>query len=400
MRKLLLIDPNFPHPYKSKNHQDIIPIGLLKIGAYYQDQDYEVKLQRLCESTDPLDYEPDEVKVTSLFTYWSEYVIDAVKYAREHYPSATIEVGGVWASLMPDECKELTGCDSVYVGVCDEAEKYSADYSLLSEEIDFQILHTQRGCHRRCKACGVYCIEPSMIFKDSIKDEVIKRKLVFYDNNLLLNPNIEKILRELIVLKSQKKIKSCESQSGFDGRILRKKPYLAEMLKRAGFIKPKIAWDGSVKSWKNRKKEVEMLKEYWNGKEISVFMLYNHELSFDELENKRRFCWDWGVNVTNCRYRPLDQLFDYYHGKYKVQTDDDYYIHPNWSHDLIKKFNQNVRRHNMCLRFNTKFHSRKMQYKKISKELSNYCRNMTPEEASKHLDDVWNPADFHGVDEL
>ena len=247
MKRLLLIDPNFPHPCKSVNHQDILPIGLLKIGAMYKDKGYEVKLQRLSESNERLDYEPSEIKITSVFTYWSKYVIDAVKFAHENYPDVPIEVGGVWASLMPDECKELTGCDSVYVGVNEEAEKYVADYSLLSEDIDFQIIHTQRGCHRRCSTCGVNAIEPCMTFKESIRDEIIKPKIVFYDNNLLLNPNIEKILKELILLKRKHIIKTCESQSGFDGRILRKKPYLAKMLKDAGFIKPKIAWDGSIK---------------------------------------------------------------------------------------------------------------------------------------------------------
>ena len=108
MKKLLMIDPDFPHPYKSKNHQDIIPIGLLKIGAYYRSLGYDVKLQRLSESIDKLDFDPDEIKITSLFTYWSKYVIEAVEYAREHYPSASIEVGGVWASLNPKQCLELT----------------------------------------------------------------------------------------------------------------------------------------------------------------------------------------------------------------------------------------------------------------------------------------------------
>ena len=294
----------------------------------------------------------------------------------------------------------MTGADVIHKGLYKDAEFYVADYSLLSEDIDYQILHTQRGCHRRCKTCGVNCIEPEMSFKESIKNEVIKRKLVFYDNNLLLNPNIENILRELIILKKKKLIKTCESQSGFDGRILRRKPYLAKMLKEAGFIKPKIAWDGSVKLWKMRKKEIEILKEYFPSRLTSVFMLYNHELSFEELEYKRMKCWEWGVMVTNCRYRPLDQLYDNFHGLRKHQTNDDYYIHPNWTHNEIKKFNQNVRRHNMCLRFNTLYHSKKMQYKKISKELSNYCRKMTPQEASEYLDDVWNPAEFHGVDEM
>lgn len=401
MKKLLMIDPDFPHPPKSKNHQDIIPIGLLKIGAYYKRIGWDVKLLRLGENPDPIPYAPDKIIITSIFTYWSKYVIDAVNFAREHYPDAFLEVGGIWATLMPDECMKLTRADNVYIGVYEEAEKCDADYSLLSHDIDFQIIHTQRGCHRRCKTCGVYCIEPDISFRESISDMIQKPRIVFYDNNLLLNPHIENILRELIILKKKRIIKSCESQSGFDGRILRKNPKIAKMLKMAGFIKTKIAWDGSVKNWRMRKKEVDILKGAgYDKKNISVFMLYNHELGFDELEEKRRYCWEWDVQVTNCRYRPLDALYDDFQGRKKNQTNEDYYIHPNWSDIEIKKFNQNVRRHNMCLRFGTLFHSRKMQYKKVSKELSNFCRKMTPEEASKYLDDVWNPAEYHGVDEL
>ena len=174
-----MIDPNFPHPPKSKTHQDLIPIGLLKIGAYYRDQSWDVKLVRLSESDDQLDYEPTKIMVTSLYTYWSKYVIDAVKWARENYPDVRITVGGIWASLMPKECKELTGADNIHQGVFENAEDYDADYSLLSDDVDFQILHTSRGCHRRCTTCGVYCIEPDMAFKKSIKDSVQKPKIIF-----------------------------------------------------------------------------------------------------------------------------------------------------------------------------------------------------------------------------
>lgn len=399
MKKLLMIDPKFPRANRSVNHKDIIPIGLLKIGAYYQDNGWEVKLLRLIESDEPLDYDPDKIIVTSLFTYWSEYVIKAVEFAREHYPDTLIEVGGIWASLMPKECKELTGADIVYEGVHIGAEQYEADYSLLSEEIDFQILHTQRGCHRRCSTCGVYCIEPHLEFVDSIKDKVHKEKLVFYDNNMLLNPHIEKILKELIILKKKRIIKTCECQSGFDGRILRQKPYLAKMLKKAGFIFPKIAWDGHYRSWKTREKEINILKDAgYYSRNIGVFFLENYEIPYEELERKRLKCYEWKVQVIQCRYRPLDQLYDHFNGRRKHQTNEDYYIHPNWTHKELKRFNRNIKCHNICVRFNTKFHSNKMEYNKVSEELARKVRYMEYEEAKEYLDDVWNPAEFQKVE--
>lgn len=397
-KKLLMIDPNFPHR-KSVNHQDILPIGLLKIGAYYQSLGWDVHLQRLSESEDPpIGFKPAKIIITSLFTYWSEYVKDAVNWAKEYY-DVPIEVGGVFASLQPKLCKEVTGCDSVYVGVMEEAETFRPNYSLLSEEPNFQIIHTSRGCHRRCKPCGVYCIEPQYKFKSTVKDEIFKRKVVFYDNNLLANPYIEDILRELILLKRKRKILHCESQSGFDGRILRKKPYLAKMLKKSGFVYPKIAWDGSVKSWKNREREIRILVDAgYRREDISVFMLSNYEQRFDELEWKRMYCWSWGVQVNQCRFRPLDQLFDHFNGRRKGQTNDDYFIHPNWTDEEVKQFNRNVRRHNMTLRFRAKFHSSKVEFKKISKEMHDKVRFMKYTEAVKHLDDAWNPAQYQGVE--
>ncbi len=83
-----------------------------------------------------------------------------------------------------------------------------------------------RGCIRKCGFCGTYIIEPKFLSKKTIKDEIIKKKLVFYDNNLLANPYIKNILEELIELKKEHKISYVESQSGFDGRILRKHPEL------------------------------------------------------------------------------------------------------------------------------------------------------------------------------
>lgn len=294
-------------------------------------------------------------------------------------------------------CKEITGCDLVHIGVIDEVEEFLPDYSLLSEDIDFQILHTSRGCQRRCKPCGVYCIEPKQSFISSIKDKIFKRKIVFYDNNLLSNPYIEDILRELIRLKRQKKILHCESQSGFDGRILRKKPHLAKMLKESGFVYPKIAWDGSVKSHKKREEELKILKDVgYRTADTSVFVLTNYEQPYDELEWKRMYCWQWGVQVNQCRYRPLDQMYDHFNAR-KKQTSEDYYIHPNWSDAEIKQYNRNVRRHNLSIRFRSRYHSPTVEYRKVPHEMAKKLRYMEYSEAMQYLDDAWNPAQYQEV---
>jgi len=99
-----------------------------------------------------------------LFTYWAKYVKDAVHYCRIAFPDTKIIVGGIYASLMPEDCKDFTGCDEVYIGVCEKAEKFEPDYSLV--DVDYQIIHASRGCIRNCPFCGVYNIEPEFILKN------------------------------------------------------------------------------------------------------------------------------------------------------------------------------------------------------------------------------------------
>ena len=100
---ILLVEPNFPIPAKSKNHCNFLPIGLLKIAAYHRKQGDKAELHR--GNYQAKSY-PNEIKVTSLFTYWSAHVWDSVSFYRKLYPKAHIEVGGIYASLMPEHAKQ------------------------------------------------------------------------------------------------------------------------------------------------------------------------------------------------------------------------------------------------------------------------------------------------------
>ncbi len=194
--KLLLVEPNFPVATKSKNHAHFLPIGLLKIGTYHKQKRDRVKLVRGLKRCG---FTPDRVLITSVFTYWSKYVHEAAKFYHEAYPKARIEIGGIYASLMPEHCKQHSPFADVYEGLYrgGVAEKLIPDYKLLPENLDYQIIHTSRGCTRKCAFCGTWKIEPEFKCVDTIKNLIEKRRLVFYDNNLLANPHIDKILREI-----------------------------------------------------------------------------------------------------------------------------------------------------------------------------------------------------------
>jgi hypothetical protein len=327
----------------------------LKLASYYRSRGHTIRLVR---GNRRLRFQPDKVLITSVFTYWQKYVWDSVKFYKERYPNARVIVGGIYASLMPEQCMK-SGCDEVFVGVHKSAEKCKPAYDLL--KVDYQIIHTSRGCIRKCKFCGVYRIETALTFKKSIKKEIHSNKLVFYDNNVTANPYFANILKELAELRQNGKSITCESQCGFDGRLLT--PVIAKMIKQAGFQYPKIAWDGLYSQHKAIRKQLDLFLEAgYNHRDISVFMLYNWDLDFLDMEKKRIKCWKWGVQISDCRYRPLDQLYDNYAPTLK-QTNEDYHIHHNWTDAQVKQFRKNVREQNICVRHRFPFYSKSLEKK-------------------------------------
>jgi len=381
-KSYLLVEPEFPIPTKSKNHKDFFPIGLLKLATMLDNQGNKVQIVRGNVSIEKLEISPDEVWVTSLFTYWSKYVKRSVEYYSTLFPPAKTVVGGIYASLMPEHCKEYTKCDSVFVGVHPDAEGIVPNYDLLpssSNHVDFQVIHATRGCSRRCMFCGTWKIEPKFEAKGSLLPEIIKRKLVFYDNNLLCHPEIESILGELIELRRKRKILWCEAQSGFDGRVLLDKPHLGKMIRQAGFRSPRIAWDWAYDERKSIRKQLDiLLRAGYSSKEIEVFFLYDWDIPFDEMEKKRIQCYRWGVQIADCRFRPLDQTLDEYNARIRGQTNAEYHIHraAGWTDDLVKQYRMNVRRTNICVRHGFPFYSSKFERKQLSSDHAKRLKNL------------------------
>ena len=86
VKKVILIDPAFPIANKSRNHKDLLPVGLLKISSYLKSIGIETKLIRLNNDKvydeEIKNFNPDLVMVTSVFTYWFNEVKEAVDYSK------------------------------------------------------------------------------------------------------------------------------------------------------------------------------------------------------------------------------------------------------------------------------------------------------------------------------
>jgi hypothetical protein len=279
-----------------------------------------------------------------------------VTYYKRIYPNAKVIVGGIYASLMPEHCKQ-SGCDEVFIGIDKSVEKFKPAYDLVN--VDYQIVHTSRGCLRKCKFCGTWKIEPEFISKKSIKDEICSNKVIFYDNNFLANPYIKDILIELRDTMFNGRVVYSESQCGIDGRLLT--PEIANLLKQARFLNPRIAWDHSYKQQTMIKKQLDILVGAgYPVNDIYVFMIYNFEQDYYEMMKKLKQCKKWGVQIADCRYRPLNQTYDNYNPR-KKQTNDDYFIHPNWTDKQIKLFRKKVREQNIMIRHGFNFYSRELE---------------------------------------
>ncbi len=80
-------------------------------------------------------------------------------------------------------------------------------------------------------------------------------------------------------------------------------------------------------------------------------MIYNWDYDYNELEKKRKICFDWGVQIADCRFRPLNSTFDNYNPRKVSQSNEDYYINEKWTDEEVRKFRSNVRKHNICVRY-------------------------------------------------
>ncbi|NPE28631.1 radical SAM protein [Methanococcoides sp. SA1] len=365
---ILLVEPNFPYSTKSKNkansvHKNFIPIGLLKLGSYYKQNGHRVKLVRGNKSKEELQHDYKIILITTLFTYWSEYVWDCVEHYRSEFPNSQIIIGGIYATL---HCKESYFEDlldkygvDVRVGLDQNAEECMPDYSLMEEDVDYHVMHAMRGCIRKCSFCGTWKIEPKRIDKtpDRVEKEILhagKNKVILFDNNFLANKHIKQILEKMAKIRIKGKPVTYESQSGFDGRLLVSNPELATLLKKARFRNIRIAWDNEVSDMDQIELQIKHLTDAgYNSKELSVFMIYNYTMPLHEIIDKVKYCFKWRVQVTDCRYRPLTCVKDDYNPrKWKTgQTSEDYYIHETWSDRDIRLFRKLVRIHNITIRY-------------------------------------------------
>jgi hypothetical protein len=163
----------------------------------------------------------DRICITTLFTFYWEQTINTINSFKHICKDIKeVKVGGVAATLLPDEIEKETGIRP-HIGLLDKGGEYDEnniiidhlplDYSILNEinyvypENDGYYAYMTRGCVNSCPFCAVPQLEPEYNCYVSIKEQIKfiaekygeKRNLLLLDNNVLASERFGEIIDEI-----------------------------------------------------------------------------------------------------------------------------------------------------------------------------------------------------------
>ncbi len=306
--KILLIEPDYKNKFP--------PLGLMKIATYHVLLGDEVSFYK-GKNTQLRDCEWSAIYITTLFTFQWNNTINTIKfYSRSNSP---VHIGGILATLMPDEVEKVTGIkpktgtfkgdiakilkiiskDQILFELYEDIQKRGIDalppdYNIFDgHDIPYNkilnscyIFRTSKGCSRNCKFCSVGILHPEFIEKIKIKPIINyiknnfgeKENLVLLDDNILqsrfFNATIDEI-KELGFYKNariKRKRRWIDFNQGLDLRFLTKDKI--NKLSSIELRPLRLAFDDIVL------KEMYLEKINWaidaGFKEISTYILYNY----------------------------------------------------------------------------------------------------------------------------
>lgn len=315
LMKILLVEPNYYTQYP--------PLGLLKLSSLYKLQGHEIQFVRGLVLVTR--FVPDEIKVTSLFTWAWKPVWEAIAFYRALFPKAKISLGGIYASLTPDHAKHA-GADELVTGLIKEAEDLLPDYSLVPEWHKKQassILFSYRGCIRKCGFCAVPKLEgkpfkarPTTHIRHLVHPN--HRRVILWDNNILGESHWKDAVQELKEMGVE-----VDFNQGLDARLVTEE--VAFELKQLRIPVIRFAYDfismrEKVKNAILRLREAGMKDS--RIRQISSYVLYNYKDTPNDLFERVRDLLAWGVAAYPMRYQPLD-------GDYAFEKDS--YVAPSWT---------------------------------------------------------------------
>ena len=291
MKRVLLVEPDYYTRYP--------PLGLLKLSTFFRNQGVETKLVR-GKQYPP--WEPDEIYVTSLFSWAWKPVWDSIHYYRTQFPRVPVHLGGVYASLLPEHAR-LSGATDVHVGLHHEAERCVPDYELVPEW-DTSLLFASRGCVRKCGFCSVPKLEgpPSNLIYD-IEDLIMPqhKRVAFFDNNILTVDNWKNVFT---TARDMNKI--VDFNQGLDARAVTDE--VAATISTMRFELIRMAYDFVGIRPYVQKAIGTLATRGIDRRKLIFYCLYNYVDGPEDFFHKIKDLLNWGVVAYPMRFEPLCTL--------------------------------------------------------------------------------------------
>jgi len=278
----------------------------LKISTYHKNIGDTTELVRGLKLD--IEQEPDIIYITSLWTWAWKPVWKAIWFYSKYFPEAEIWLGGLYASLMPEHAA-LSGIrpDHILRGVFDKVEDLLPDYNLVPEwnkKVGASIIFSSRGCIRQCPYCAVPRLEGYLnSTKSSVKHLIWPdhKKVIFFDNNFLANPNWERIVDEIEELDL-----AVDFNQGLDARLINE-----DVVRR--LTKLKIELIRLSYDYRGMREHVKKAIRLFNahgidGRRILVYALYNFTDSPQDFFERMKDILTWGAVCYPMRYQPLNTL--------------------------------------------------------------------------------------------
>ncbi len=325
--RILLVEPDYRRLNKSTKLKSIPkddnvrwypPLGLLKLSRFHKNRGDSVSFSYGCAPNslgylkssinDPLPFFEtwDRIYITTLFTYQWKRTIEVIRHYIKVAGGARTKVyiGGVMASLMPEDLFEATGIYPIkgllespsMIGLDgnENIDRLAPDYSILDSSLyaikNTYYAYTSRGCVNNCPWCGVPCLEPDFIPYIDIKPVITqlreeygdKSVLKLMDNNILASNRLEEIVADLIELgygrgeytaSHPKKQRVLDFNQGLDAKFLTENQM--KLLSLLNIRPMRIAFD-RYKDKDTYKNALNIAKKY-GVKSFSNYMLFNFQ---------------------------------------------------------------------------------------------------------------------------